>query len=170
MKTPKFDGNTNLEAALDIMPVDGDVYDFVPSANELDNDIYPNNELVTVDDSDLNGIDDIDTEIHDDIQQVYDAALDAFNTANDDVASLEPKYIARAMEVNKQYLDVALSAASLKQRQKEHADKMKIQKIKLSDDSIPPKTVNNTLIVTDRNSALKLAKDMRNKNKGNVDE
>jgi len=91
-----------------------------------------------------------DKEIEDQFQEVYDAALSAFEDQVAEAEVIEGKYKARNMEVGVQLLNTALSAAKEKSSLKQHKDKTVIAKSKLGE-----KTTNNTLIVADRNDLLK---------------
>jgi len=101
-----------------------------------------------------------DNEIEGQFQEVYDAAMTAFEVSSETVAQVEPKYRARNEEVAVQYLNTALAAAREKAQLKQHKDKVTVAKGKISG----PSTVNNNLIVADRNEILKklLGKDNPN--------
>lgn len=101
-----------------------------------------------------------DNEIEGQFQEVYDAAMTAFETTSETVNQIEPKYRARNEEVAVQYLNTALAAAREKAGLKQHKDKVTVAKGKISG----PSTVNNNLIVADRNEILKklLGKDNPN--------
>ena len=101
-----------------------------------------------------------DNEIEGQFQEVYDAAMTAFETTSETVTQIEPKYRARNEEVAVQYLNTALAAAREKAGLKQHKDKVTVAKGKISG----PSTVNNNLIVADRNEILKklLGKDNPN--------
>lgn len=92
-----------------------------------------------------------DVEIEQQFQEVYDAAMTAFEVTSETVSQIEPKYRARNEEVAVQYLNTALAAAREKAGLKGHKDKMAVTKVKASG----PQTVNNNLIVADRNEILK---------------
>lgn len=96
--------------------------------------------------------DDKDAEIEKQFQEVYDAAMVAFETTSESIDTVEPKYRARNEEVAVQYLNTALSAANAKAALKTHKDKIAVAKGKLASG---PSTVNNNLIVADRNDLLK---------------
>ncbi len=98
-----------------------------------------------------------DNEIESQFQEVYDAAMTAFETASDSVAQIEPKYRARNEEVAVQYLNTALSAARDKAHVKQHKDKVHNNKVKASGH----KTVNNKHIVGNRNEILKTLMDLK---------
>jgi len=94
--------------------------------------------------------DEKDNEIEDQFQEVYDAALAAFEDQVAEAELVEGKYKARNMEVGAQLLNTALAAAKEKSNMKQHKDKNAVAKGKLG-----AKTTNNTLIVADRNEILR---------------
>lgn len=95
--------------------------------------------------------DDKDSEIENQIQEVYDAAMDAYESQMDEVELVEGKFKARNGEVAVQFLKTALDAVKEKSILKQSKDKHLIAKNKLDS----AKTVNNNLIVADRNELLK---------------
>lgn len=107
--------------------------------------IQRSTELVVADEYDTK-----DKEIEEQFQEVYDAAMDAYEMQVADTETVEPKYRARNQEVAVQYLNTALNAAREKAGMKQFKDKM------LNDrKATGPKTVNNNLVVADRNEILK---------------
>jgi hypothetical protein len=94
--------------------------------------------------------DDKDKEIEEQFQEVYDLALDAYEQQAADAEAVEPKYRARNQEVAVQYLNTALNAAKEKAGQKQIKDKLANDR-----KATGPKTVNNNLVVADRNELLK---------------
>ena len=92
-----------------------------------------------------------DNEIENQFQEVYDAALSAFEDQVAEAEVIEGKYKARNMEVGVQLLNTALAAAKEKSGLKQHKDKTAIAKGKLTRGG----TTNNTLIVADRNDLLR---------------
>lgn len=95
--------------------------------------------------------DEKDEEIETQFQEVYDAAMEAFDTQMNDSMSIEPKYRARNQEIAVQFLNAALNAASHKSSMKQHKDKVTLDHAK----NAGPKTLNQNLIVADRNEILK---------------
>lgn len=95
--------------------------------------------------------DDKDVEVEKQFQEVYDAAMTAFEVTSTTVEQIEPKYRARNEEVAIQYLNTALAAAREKSLMKQHKDKLSVSKGKISG----PKTVNQNLFVGNRNELLK---------------
>ena len=91
-----------------------------------------------------------DREIEEQFQEIYDSAMDAYEQQATDAEAIEPKYRARNQEVAVQYLNAALNAAKEKAGLKQFKDK-------LAAASKPqgPKTLNQNLIVADRNDLLK---------------
>ncbi len=68
-----------------------------------------------------------DTEIEDQFQEVYDAAMAAFGDQIAEAEVVEGRYKARNMEVGVQLLNAALSAAKEKSHQKQSKDKNTIE-------------------------------------------
>lgn len=100
--------------------------------------------------------DEKDKEVEGQMQEVYDAAMGAFETQSQETELVEGKYKARSGEVAVQFLNTALEAAKSKSTMKMHKDKMAAT---VSGNG--PKTVNNNLVVTaDRNELLRSLKQM----------
>lgn len=91
-----------------------------------------------------------DGEIEKQFQEVYDSAMDAFDSTFDTSQDVEGKYKARNGEVAVQFLQAALNAASAKATLKQHKDKMVMKTT-----TAGPRTVNQNLVVADRNELLK---------------
>lgn len=125
-----------LEDALDIEP--GTT--IIPRVEAIPTVLTPSEDYDTKDD-----------EIETQFQEVYDAAMTAFEVTSETVMQIEPKYRARNEEVAVQYLNTALAAAREKSSLKQHKDKITVTKVK----AMKPGTVNNNLIVADRNEILK---------------
>lgn len=92
-----------------------------------------------------------DTEIEGQYQEIYDAAMDQFDTQSGEAELVEGKYKARNAEVAAQYLNTALAAVKGKADVKIHKDKISIDTVKAG----TPKTLNQNVIVADRNDILK---------------
>lgn len=90
-----------------------------------------------------------DKEIESQFHEIYESAMTAFERQENDNQRIEPKYRARNQEVAVQYLNTALSAAKEKRSLKEHKDKSAVKRTQ------GPNTVNNNLVVADRNEILK---------------
>lgn len=143
-KQPVFDGSTNLEQALDILPATGDIFDdeqYVDSSTETASD---RELMMTTPDQDIQS----------DITELYDRAVNAFDDSMDQIESMDPKYVSRAMEVSKGYLDAALDAIKLKQQQHQHADKMQLALTKMANTKAPDAMGDDIVIVGDRNKIL----------------
>ena len=93
--------------------------------------------------------DEVDNQINEQFQEIYDTAMDAYEQQALDIETIEPKYRARNSEVAVQYLNTALSAA------KERSS-IKMAKDKLVNKA-SPKVLNDnrSVIVADRNDILK---------------
>lgn len=91
-----------------------------------------------------------DNEIEEQIQEVYDSAMSAFETQMDEAELVEGKYKARNGEVAVQFLNAALTAIKEKSGLKQHKDKVAVTKGKLG-----PAKVENNIIVADRNDILR---------------
>jgi len=105
-------------------------------------EIVPN-EMVTAPD-----YDEKDEEIEGQLQEVYDAAMQAFENQEGVAEIIDPKYQARNSEVAVQYLNTALAAAREKANMKQHKDKIGVAK------EAGPVTNNN--LIVDRNELLKM--------------
>lgn len=93
-----------------------------------------------------------DGEIETQFQEVYNAAMDAYESSTgNEMQDIDPKYRARNAEVAVQYLNTALNAAKHKADMKMHKDKLGLATRTAKDRG---KTVNNNLIV-DRNDLLR---------------
>ena len=94
--------------------------------------------------------DPMDTQINEQFQEIYDTAMDAYEQQALDIETIEPKYRARNSEVAVQYLNTALTAAKEKSTTKMFKDKL-LHKARATG----PKTLNQNVIVADRNDLLK---------------
>lgn len=92
--------------------------------------------------------DDKDEEVDGQLEEIYATAMTQVATMADEIEKVEGKYKARMGEVTATILSVALGAVREKRQMKEHKDK-----------NVPvttPHTVNNNLVITDRNEILRL--------------
>lgn len=121
-------------------------FDIEPGSTLFPVDEHRKSKLVAIED-----FDDKDKEIEGQFQEVYDAAMQAFDTQISDSSMIDPKYRARNQEVAVQFLNAALTAAKEKATMKQHKDKIGVSREKASQ----PKTLNQNLIVADRNEILK---------------
>ena len=92
-----------------------------------------------------------DAEIEDQLQEVFEAAMEQFEITREEAAVVEGKYKARNGEVAIQALNAALQAVRTKAEVKAGKDKLLM---KQAGDG--PKTLNQNLIVADRNDILDL--------------
>jgi hypothetical protein len=96
--------------------------------------------------------DEKDTEIDTQLQQIYELATSEFNNTLSDAQFIEnPKYRVILQEQAVGYLNTALNAAKEKKDFKVQKDKLNLAKEKVDS----ARTVNNNLIVADRNDILK---------------
>jgi hypothetical protein len=93
--------------------------------------------------------DEKDKEVENQFNEVYDSAMGAFESLYQETEVIEGKYKARSGEVAVQFLNAALAAAQSKSQLKQHKDKISTVVNK------GPSTVNNNLIVGDRNDILR---------------
>lgn len=93
--------------------------------------------------------DEKDTSIESQLKTVYDIAMTAYEEQQEALISVEPKYKSRGAEVAAGFLNTALAAAKEQASLKQHKDKLAGAK------EAGPKTVNQNLIVADRNTILK---------------
>lgn len=113
--------------------------------------VEPEESIVTGELVDSEMYDAKDKEVEGQFQEIYDKAVSAFDEQSTVGDFLEGKYKARNAEIAVQFLNTALAAAKEKANLKQHKDKL------ISNDKGGSgKTVNNNLIVTDRNEILKL--------------
>jgi len=96
-----------------------------------------------------------DKELEEQLQDLYDKALEAFENQQDDADTIEPKFKARNAEVAVQYLKTALEAVREKRVLKEHKDKITIKE--------KGGTTNNNLVVADHNALMEMIEDMKEK-------
>lgn len=90
-----------------------------------------------------------DQEIFNKLDAIHTKAITAFDNQTDLIEIIDPKYAARNAEVAAQYLAAALNAVNLMAKVKDGREKRR-------DTAKAPTTVNNNLVLTDRNSILKM--------------
>lgn len=98
-----------------------------------------------------------DTEIENQLETIYTTAMGTASTINDTMEQVEGKYKARVGEVTATMLNVALAAVREKAQLKMHKDKLATT----TKAAGTPGTVNNNLVVADRNEIIKMLSDMR---------
>lgn len=91
-----------------------------------------------------------DNEIESQLQEVYDYALAGYEDRVAEAEVVSVQFRARTMEVGVQLLNTALAAVKEKSHMKQHKDKAQLAKGKMTGG-----TINNNLIVADRNILLK---------------
>ena len=96
--------------------------------------------------------DEKDNEIEEQFQEVYDAAMGAFEGQMEEAELVEGKYKARNGEVAVQFLNTALNAAKEKSGLKQHKDKTALAEGKLAGDG---SRRDKDVIIADRNELLK---------------
>lgn len=139
MATEIKEVTTNVEHPLE------DVFDIEEKSTELTTTVRET-ELTEVEEYDVK-----DNEIETQFQEIYDCAMDAFDNSFSNTSEVEGKYKARNGEVAVQFLNAALNAANAKAALKKHKDKLTFDAKKAQ----TPQTLNQNLIVTDRNELLK---------------
>jgi hypothetical protein len=97
-----------------------------------------------------------DAQIDGQFDEVYNIALEAFNTQNELTQTIDPRYSARNAEVGAQYLKIALDAAGAKATKLINNKKLRGGK---GGDIENNGTINTNIIVSDRNSLLKFLAD-----------
>lgn len=98
-----------------------------------------------------------DLHIDGQLEGIHNAALVAFEHQSRMAQEVDPKFSARNAEVAAQYLNIALNAVNSRVD-----SKFKRQKIRLAKQTAgAPQTVNNNVIVADRNELLKLMQDSK---------
>lgn len=93
-----------------------------------------------------------DSEIEQQYENIYTAAMQEFETQAGAAELVEGKYKARNAEVAVQFLNAALSAVNGKSALKQHKDKLTVAQRSAS----TAKTVNNNLVVANRNEILRM--------------
>lgn len=91
-----------------------------------------------------------DNEIEEKLEEIYTVAMSNVSTISDEMELVEGKYKARIGEVTATMLNVALGVVREKAALKMHKDKLT---------PVPgagPQTVNNNLVVADRNEILQM--------------
>lgn len=93
--------------------------------------------------------DEEDGAIKEQLQTVFETAMEAYEYQQEIAATIDPSKAARNAEVAAQFLKIALDSTSQRSTNKANKDRLRSQ----------PKqeagTINNNLIVTDRNTLLK---------------
>lgn len=96
-----------------------------------------------------------DDEIETKLEEVYSSAMGNVATISDEMERVEGKYKARVGEVTAAMLNVALGAVREKSLLKQHKDKIAVDVASAG----TPRTLNQNLIVADRNEILRILAD-----------
>lgn len=97
------------------------------------------------------GYDEKDDEIEEKLEEIYAVAMSNVELVADEMDRVEGKYKARVGEVTATMLNVALGAVREKSLLKQHKDKLGVTAAAAR----TPNTVNQNLIVADRNEILR---------------
>lgn len=103
--------------------------------------------------------DEKDKEIETKLEEIYTMAIEQVTIISDEMDRVEGKYKARIGEASASILNVALNAVREKRELKAHKDKQIIAEAAIGG----AKTINNNLIVADRNEILRLLSKEDNK-------
>ena len=130
------------------------IFDIEPMTTPVEyNAIVPDEVIPTV------GYDDKDNEIEGKLEEIYARAMGQVGVISDEIERVEGKYKARMSEVSATMLNVALSAVREKSQLKQHKDKLGVT----AKAAGTPNTLNQTMIVADRNEILRALGDKINK-------
>ena len=92
-----------------------------------------------------------DNEIDNDLQTIINYALDAYDDMNSEMDRIEGRWKARHAEVAVNYLNTALNAVKEKASIKSTKDQLRLK----ANTANSPRTLNQNLIVADRNELLR---------------
>lgn len=107
-------------------------------------------EIVSTNDADTSSlINEEDKEIAQQLATIYGYAVEAFEQQTNLITEVDPRFAARNAEVAAQYLNIALNSVNSRATIRQN-------KLKLKVDGSTPGTVNQNLIVADRNELLRL--------------
>jgi hypothetical protein len=139
---------SNLEKALDIAPI-----------KEEDEKSLPTEAKENLPEK-WKGFD-IETSVED----VYERGMEAFEEQVNNASIVEPRYAARNMEVAKGFLDTALEAAKLVQKDRVDEAKIAIARARFNLPQVAGDLVQNkTVIIADRNEIIKALRDGKPRN------
>lgn len=126
-------------------PLD-DVFDIVPNST-----VVEYNTVIPAEVVEMPNYDSKDNEIETKLEEIYATAMSTVSDMNDAMETVEGKYKAKVGEVSATMLAVALGAVREKTSLKMHKDKMLKEPA-----ASGPHTVNNNLVITDRNEILRM--------------
>lgn len=95
-----------------------------------------------------------DTAIKEQLQTVFETAMEAYENQQEIASTIDPSKAARNAEVAAQFLKIALDSTSQRSTNKANKDRLR------AGPKQEAETINNNLIVTDRNSLLKTLQGM----------
>lgn len=129
-----------------------DIFD-IESGTTISKVQPPKTEIISTDDANTESlINEEDRAVSSQLSTIYGYAIDAFEQQTQMVQEVDPRFAARNAEVAAQYLNIALNSVNTRA-------KIRHEKLKLKVDGGTPNTVNNNLIVADRNEILKMLAD-----------
>lgn len=106
-----------------------------------------------------------DFDLENSVADVHDRAMEAFEEQVNNASIVEPRYAARNMEVAKGFLDTALEAAKLSQKDRVDEAKVAIARARFNLPQIQGDVVQNkTVIVADRNEIIKALREGKPRN------
>ena len=138
---------SNLEKTLDIAPVEEDEKSLPVEAEEKLPAKWQNFDL------------------ENSVEDVHERAMEAFEEQVNNASIVEPRYAARNMEVAKGFLDTALEAAKVAQKDKVDEAKIAIARARFNLPQVAGDLVQNkTVIIADRNEIIKALREGKPRN------
>lgn len=138
---------SNLEKTLDIAPVEEDEKSLPVEAEEKLPARWQNFDL------------------ENSVEDVHERAMEAFEEQVNNASIVEPRYAARNMEVAKGFLDTALEAAKVAQKDKVDEAKIAIARARFNLPQVAGDLVQNkTVIIADRNEIIKALREGKPRN------
>lgn len=116
-------------------------------------------EFIPADIVEMPNYDEKDKEIEVKLEEIYTLAIGNVSAISDEMDRVEGKYKARIGEVTATMLNVALGAVKQKADLKAHKDKISVEKASAK----TPHTLNQNLVVADRNDILRALMGDKNK-------
>ena len=121
-------------------------FDIEPMTTPVEYNVVVPDEVVEV-----VGYDERDNEVEEKLEEIYAVAMGQVEVIADEMERVEGKFKARVGEVTATMLNVALGAVREKRMLKEHKDKLGVT----AKNAGTPNTLNQNLIVADRNDILR---------------
>lgn len=119
--------------------------------------VHQEKRLTEADNPTTAGYDDKDQQIDEQFQEIYNLALDAYNSQADEVDVVDSKFKARTQEVAVQLLNTALAAANSRGTLKHQKEKISVAAAKIKGGAV---TNNNTIVGTTK-EILKMLRDAK---------